>query len=175
MVAQIVGFVAVIISVTIFQFNKRTTMLRLGAVAAFIYSLHFLMLQAYTGSAMNLIGGFRSYIFFKVKPDKRHRWILILFIAIASVSTYLTWQGSVSLLPFIASSLGGIALWHKKPKHIRRWALIVPPIWFTYNLLVVSYPGMVIEIIMFTSNLIGEYRFDIDHKKHMRRKLARAA
>lgn len=92
---------------------------------------------------------------------------------VAGVSTYITWQGPISLLPLLASTIGGIALWHKDPKSIRRWALIVPPLWFTYNVIVGSYPGMIIEIIMFTSNLVGEYRFDIDHKKHMRRKLAK--
>jgi len=150
-------------------------MLKLGMVAAFIYSVHFLLLGAYTGAAMNLIGGARAYAFYRVEPDRRHVWILVIFIAIAAVSTYITWQGIISLLPLIASSMGGIALWHKKPKAIRRWALIVPPIWFAYSFLVGSYPGMVVESIMFTSNLVGEYRFDIDHKKHMRRKLAKPA
>src|SRR5687767_493254 len=102
LIAQLVGCVALLFSVAIFQYNKRNSMLRLGMIAGAIYALHFFLLGAYTGSAMNLIGSIRSYIFFKTKPDKRHRWILFSFITIAAISTYITWQGWISTLPFIA-------------------------------------------------------------------------
>lgn len=173
LIAQLVGCVALVLSLSIFQLNKRKAMLRLGVVSALIYSVHFFLLGAYTGAAMNVINGARGYAFYKVEPDKRHVGILILFIAIAGVATYITWQSIISLLPLIAATIGGIALWHKKPRAIRRWALLAPPVWFIYSYLVGSYPGMIVETIMFTSNLVGEYRFDIDHRKHMRRKLAK--
>lgn len=173
--AQLIGFFGVVFSILVYQFNKRSTILRLGTIAALLYSLHFLLLGAYTGSAMNLIGGVRGYVFYKIKPDNRHRWILYVFIALAALSTLLTWNGLISLLPFTATSIGGFALWHQDPKYIRRWILLAPPIWFVYSYLVGSYPGMLIEIIVFTSNIIGEIRFDVDRKKHMQKKLVRPA
>lgn len=60
LIAQLIGFIALTVSILIFQFNKRTVMLRLGMIAGAIYAVHFFMLGAYTGSAMNLIGSFRS-------------------------------------------------------------------------------------------------------------------
>jgi hypothetical protein len=136
--AQLIGFVALIISVSVFQFNKRGTILKLGSAAAFIYALHFMLLQAYTGAAMNIIGGVKTYTFYRTKPDKRHRWVFVCFIVIAAIATLLTWQGPISLLPLVASWLGTIALWQKKPSSIRHWALLVPPVWFAYDFIVGS-------------------------------------
>jgi hypothetical protein len=45
-------------------------------------------------------------------------------------------------------------------KNIRRVALLAPPLWFSYNFLTHSYPGMFIEIFVICSNIIGQYRFD---------------
>lgn len=173
--AQIVGCIALFISVSIFQVNKRETMLHLGMIASAVYAIHFLLLGAFTGSSMNMLASLRSYTFFKIIPNKRHVWVLICFILTALGFTYITWEGAISLLPFVGFTFSGIALWHTKPKSIRRWALVVPILWFTYNFISGSYPGMVIEVIMFCSNLIGEYRFDLNHPKHLRRRLAKPA
>lgn len=175
LLAQLVGVVAVTISITVFQVNKRTKMLTLSMFAAFLYTVHFSMLGAYTGSAMNLIGGARCYAFFKVKPDKRYHWVLFAFMGVAILGTIVTWQGIISLLPFFGSISSAFATWHKSPKYIRRWSLLAPPLWFTYNTISGSYPGMLIEIVMVCSNLFGEYRFDFRHARHTRRRLAHPA
>jgi hypothetical protein len=173
--AQIIGFTAVCISLSIFQSNKRSTMLQLVAAAALLYAIQFCLLGAFTGAAMNILGAARSYTFYKIKPNKHHRWVLMAFISLAVFGAVVTWQGTISLLPMLGSICGGIAIWHKKPKQIRRWSLIAPPLWFIYNAYSGSYAGMFIEVIMLSSNALGEYRFDIKHKSNMRKHLARPA
>jgi len=54
---------------------------------------------------------------------------------------------------------------------MRRLGLLSSPPWFTYNFISGSYPGMVIEVLLVTSNLIGQYRFDL--KPAFRNKLLR--
>jgi hypothetical protein len=171
--AQLVGVVAVLISLAIFQLNKRGTMLKFGMTAAILYAIHFFMLGAVTGAAMNAIGFGRGYVFSKVKPTKQTKWILFAFIAIGAVATALTWQGPLSMLAFGGATAGAIAFWHKTPKTVRHWALIAPPLWFTYNAISGSYPGMFIEVAILSSNLIGQYRLDFTHKLHWRRHFAR--
>ena len=79
----------------------------------------------------------------------------------------------ISLLPFIGTASGAIAFWQKKTKYIRRLALVSSPPWFTYNVIVGSYPGMVAEALLMSSNFIGQYRFDF--KSALHRKLLRVA
>jgi len=147
-------------------------MLILGMSACLLWSAHFFLLGAVTGAAMNSLGTVRSYVYYRVKPTKRNRWILWSFIGIITILTALTWQGIISLLPFIASVLNLVAYWQKKPKHIRRLALASSPPWFIYNMISGSYPGMIVEVLLMISNLIGQYRFDL--KTTYRNKLLRA-
>jgi hypothetical protein len=170
---QLIGFIGVLVSITIFQVNKRKKMLRLSLAATLLYTLHYVLIGAFSGAAMNLVGAARAYTYFEIKPDRKHRGVLVFFILVAIFASVVTWHGYISLLPLLSSISGTIAFWKVKPSSIRRWSLIGPPLWFTYNFMVGSYPGMLIDSIMFVSNLIGEYRLDFHHSKHVRRRLAR--
>lgn len=173
LIAQLIGVCAVLISLSVFQVNKRSVMLKLGMTAAVLYSVHFLLLGATTGAAMNIIGAVRCYVFYHVKPGRGNVWILATFVSVAAVATAFTWQGPLSLLAMLGSMLGATAFWQTNPKIIRRIILFVPPLWFSYNTISGSYPGMFIEVVMFFSNLVGQYRFDFKHRAHTKRHLAR--
>lgn len=173
--SQIIGVIAVISSISIYQVDKRKTMLLLSLVAALLFSIHYWLLGAATGAAMNLLAVGRCYVFYKVKPRSSNRWIVHLFIGLDVFVGALTWQGLISLLP-IAGSIGGIISgWQQRPNLIRRYGLIPPPLWFAYSMLTGSVPGMIIGVFRFVSNLVGQYRFDYRHKAHIRHKLAHPA
>ena len=173
--SQIIGVAAIISSLAIYQVNKRKTMLLLSLVAALLFSAHYWLLGADTGAAMNLLAVGRCYVFYKVRPSRDNRWIVMLFIGLDIFVGLLTWQGPISLLPIAGSIAGIISGWQKRPKLIRRYGIIPPPLWFTYSLLSGSVPGMIIGIVRFVSNLVGQYRFDFRHKAHIRHKLAHPA
>jgi hypothetical protein len=96
--AQIIGALAVLIALSVYQFNSRRLMLKLNGVAAILYAISFYMLGAPTGAAMNIIGSARCFVFTAVVPSKKNIWILFLFILIAIIGTSLTWKGKISLL-----------------------------------------------------------------------------
>jgi hypothetical protein len=171
---QLIGLAGVSLSLVVFQTNNREAMLKLGMAAAVFYAVHFYLLGATTGAAMNLIGGARCFFFYRFSPSAQHRGILFTFILLAMIGTAVTWQGPLSLLAFGASIASAIAYWHKKPRSIRKWALLSGPMYFMYDALSGSYPGMLIEVIMLISNIIGEYRFDFRNNHH-RTRLARQA
>lgn len=162
---QSIGFVAFVLSLSIFQVNKRSSMLRIQLSACFLYAIHFFMLGAFTGAAVNVAGVARNFLFEKFRSAK-HSWVLpIFFISIFFAVAILTWQGPRSLLPAIASIGGTLAVWQKNPRMIRLLSLLSPPLWLIYNVLSGSYPGILSEIFLLTSTLIGIYRFDIRKKK----------
>ncbi len=141
-------------------------MIALGVAVSLLWSTHFLLLGATTGAAMNLLSAGRGYVYYRVHPNKRNTWVLWLFVGLTAIATALTWQGMISLLPFAGSLSSVVAFWHRKPKMIRRLAFLSSPPWLTYNIIVGSYPGIVVEILLMASNLIGQYRFDLKHPVH---------
>jgi hypothetical protein len=158
-VIQLIGFIALVVSLLVFQVNRRGNMLKLQMSAAIMYSLHFFLLGAFTGAAMNILGALRNFLFYKTR--KRTRLLPGLLIFAFSFAGIITWQGPLSLLPILGMISGTLAFWQSNPKHIRRLALMAPPLWFIYDLMSGSYPGMLTELIMFSSNCVGIYRFDI--------------
>lgn len=159
-IAQVFGLVAVVIALGTYQFNKRKTMLRLNMTAALFYTVSFLLLGAFTGAAMNALGSVRCYAFSVVRPSRKNSWVLIVFIITAAGLALLSWQGPKSLFAMGGSILGAIAFWQKNPRVIRSLAIVVPPLWFMYDMSVGSYPGMTIEIFNVFSIFLGKYRFD---------------
>lgn len=162
-IAQLIGFVALILLVIVFQRDNRKSMLRLMMAAALLYSVHFFMLGAFTGAAMNLLNMFRSYVFVNRDDAKwaRHNWWLYVFLGAIFTLGVATWAGWYSVLAIVAVSVQTIAFWSTNTRVIRYISLIVPPCWFAYNLIVGSIPGMLTEAMILGSLLVGIYRFDI--------------
>ncbi len=162
---QLIGFAGLAIAVVVFQLNKRQQMLRLNIWANLLFSLHFFLLGAYSGAALNAVGAARNYCFVKFRYRPWSIWVLWGFIAAFTLATILTWQGPLSILPAIGMISGAFAYWQPTAKSIRLLSLIAPPAWFIYNFFSHSYAGMLIEIFIFCSILIGMYRLDVPNKK----------
>ena len=162
-IAQLVGLIAMTGTISAFQINNRKGMLKVLIGTAFLYSVHFFLLGAYTGTAMNAVNMFRNYVFYN-KYDKKwansNLW-LVFFIVLFIFMGLLTWQGWYSSLPVIAVVSGAVAFWMKNPRYIRLLALIASPCWFVYNFIVGSYPGMAVEIFTATSIVVAIIRYDI--------------
>lgn len=167
---QLIGFIALIFSIAVYQFNKRNTMLYLQLTSAFLFGLHFAMLGALTGALMNFINCFRCYVFanYDKRWAKSNYW-LYLFLAIFWIAGILSWQNWHSILPIIGMTVGTIAFWMKDTTKIRILSLISPPSWFTHNLIVNSYSGMLVEILIFISTIIGIFRFDKKNKSPIKK------
>jgi hypothetical protein len=137
-------------------------MLLLGLITCLLWTVHFYFLGATTGSAMSLVAAGRFCVYYRIKPSKHNRWISWLFVGITILATALTWQGMMSLLPFIGMTVLVVAFWQTNPKRIRRLALVSSPPWIIYGALVGSYPVIVAETLLLASNFIGQYRFDFN-------------
>jgi hypothetical protein len=157
---QIVGFIAVCFTCALFQVNSRRAMLAIGMIGGLLYATHFILLGALTGAALNLLNILKAGIFYRYNGLRRPAWIPYFFIGTTVVIGIATWHGFQSLLPVAAGCAATFAFWQLNTQRIRRLALIAPPCWFAYNIIVGSYPGMLSEIVNVSSNAIAQYRFD---------------
>jgi hypothetical protein len=168
-ITQIIGFLALALALLVFQVNKRRTMLQLQLYSCVLYVIHFFLLGAFTGAALNVVGGARSYVFDVYKNHKYARVFPAVFILLFSTAALITWEGYYSLLPVAASIGGTLAFWQNNPKTIRIISLISPPLWLAYNIVVGSYAGIINEVFLFGSTIVGIIRFDMSRKNPKRR------
>lgn len=86
---------------------------------------------------------------------------LYCFIALYAMCGFFTVKAWVDILPILAQAVGAIAVWQTSARAIRFLMLVPRPLWFTYNFVVGSQAGVVAEIFITSSVVLGILRFDI--------------
>ncbi len=170
-IVQGIGYIALLFVILSFQKNKRSNILLYQIIANIVFILHFSLLHAWTGVVMNVISALRTIIFYQKDTKvwaQRTVW-MYGFMGAFILAGLITWTNYASLFALVAGVTDTLALWKKSAKSIRFFMLIPRPLWFSYDFLVGSYPGMTTEVVVLASVLIGILRFDIPNKK---RKLA---
>lgn len=160
-IAQITGTIAVMLSIAMYQFNDRRTMLIIDLFSSVFWALTFLELGALTGLFIIIVAGVSNLLFIFIPPSKKNRWLLVLIILWMVAATAFTWAGPASLLAMSGAVLGVIRFWTTNTTTIRRLALAAPPFWLMYDLLTGNFPGIFIEVFALASNLVAQYRFDM--------------
>jgi len=166
LIAQIIGFIALIILVVSFQFDNRKTILNLRSLHNFANAAHFYLLNAPTAAILNLISIFRNSVFlyrFKNKYLNNIVW-LILFLVVFILVGFFTWEGLVSILAIIGIGFGTLGVWSEKTKDIRYLTLLSNISWLIHNILVVSIAGIILNIFIIVSIIIAMIRFDVESK-----------
>lgn len=161
-IAQGIGFCGMLIAVLSFQQNRRGRIAFLQMIACIFWIVHFGMLQAWAGMAMNLIGVFRGLV---CSRKGLSRWASgaywpYVFSVVSVAACLYTWDGWRSLLPVAAMVVTSFGLWADAPRTVRRLNLPGSLLWLTYNFLSSSWAGTLTECFNTCSILIAMVRFD---------------
>ncbi len=164
-ITQIIGIIAMFFSVFSFQMNKHKQIMIMQILATALFGVQYFMLGAMTGVAMDAIGVFRGFVFYH--RDKKwaawNGWIVI-FIIMFAVFCGFTWAGPVSLLMCGAMILNTLSFSFTNPKLVRSTILISSPLLLIYGILTGSLGGVINEIFVEISSIIGLFRYDLKRK-----------
>lgn len=161
-IVQAIGAVGMILAFISFQKNNNKQILLFQTIAAVAFTLHFWLLGAFTGAAMNVLGASRNIVFYnREKRWANNRFWMYFFIALYIISGILTWENIFSLLPTLAMSLATVGLWIQNPKITRYVVLPTSPCWLIYNVVNKSISGVLTETFVMVSLFIAIIRFDI--------------
>lgn len=169
-VAQIVGFGGAALNGLSFQQKKRKGIIGVQIGAAVLFIIHYILLGAYTGAALNFIGLLRSIVF--INNDKKWAkspvWLGV-FVVISAVSSVLTWVDWYSVLPAAAMILTTVSYWLKSETKIRLVTFPSSPCWLIYNIITGSVAGIITECIVMSSLIIAIVRYDILKKEKVKK------
>ena len=158
-IAQTAGVLGTAMIFVSFIARKRRSILLGKFTADILWMIHYLLIGAYSGAALNVLALGRESIFY----NKEKKWAsskvwLYLILALTVGSCILTWEGALSLLPMIGSCCAVVSYWCTKPLHIRLLAIPAQSLWMIYGGLHGSIPTMVSNVIAMTAIGIGLYR-----------------
>ena len=166
-ITQLIGFLGTAVHLTAFQGKKRETILICQSIGSMLFMIHFIKLGAFSGAAMNLLVVVRALVF-NFRGSKKWAdsiaWLPI-FILLSVGIVAVTWEGWISILPMIGMVSTTFAQFSKKPMMVRLLTLPNCPCWLIYNGISGSLSGVITEILIAISIIIGFLRHDVKRDK----------
>lgn len=163
--AQVIGYIAVAENLLIYVSNRRGRILLFKFISDALWFLNYLLMGGFTGAALNAVAMTREAVF-SVRDRYKWagaKWIPALFLLLTWVSPVLEWvrAGAFTwqpLLPAIGSMIFVIGFYARNTKLTKVSSLFGNALWLTYAVLLHNWAGMVGNILMLISALIGIVR-----------------
>lgn len=153
-ISQLFAAATLLTGMAAFQFRTRVTILRLWGVAAVFGATHFWFLGAYEACLLVGVTATRFFVS-SLTTDRR---IFYLFITLAVAGFVWTYQSPASLLALAATLIGTWGSFHGSDKAVRYAMLAAEILWLIYNIIIWSPVAILMEVLFFTSNVIGMLR-----------------
>ncbi|MBQ7409777.1 MAG: YgjV family protein [Clostridia bacterium] len=155
-------FVYIFLSLT-YCVKNRKLILAFSFISNFLNSIAFILLEAYTSSAMCAISIFRDIVFIidqKIngKSDritKKDYAILAMIYGISFVSIALTFNGFWSLLYATGSMLYTYSIWQKNNKLYRFMGIPVTLLVILDSIYIKSVFGVILQCVVLVCSTVG--------------------
>ncbi len=145
-----------------FQNNRHKAIVMMKVITDLLFTLQYLLLGAYSGALIDLIGIVRNLILVRTAESRKQQAIATaIFVVILTAAGIATWAGPVSLLAIVGKTFTTVAFGFRNPRVLR--ALTIPSclLWALYDGLTGSWAGVLYELLGLLSILVAYVRFDI--------------
>jgi len=165
--AQILGFIGAGICIFSFQIRSVRTLFCTQLISIIFFTLHFILLGAYTGALQNVLALVRCILLiFSDKKWAHNNWVLAGLIACFIVSGIATYSGILSLLPTVAMIVSTLAMWTNDGFKLRvAQVFVTSPAWLIYNVSVFSISGVLTESFNIISVIVSFIRYGKNYNK----------
>lgn len=171
--SQIVGFIAFVIYVISIQQKSKPKILCWQIGSFFLYSLQYLLIEAYSGMMMFSINMIRCIVFYICeknidKKQQKNKIVFIIFILISLLCGGITYNSIYDILPILASLSGVIFTWQPSTKILRYGQIETCVCWIIYDAFVMAYIGILTESVIIISTIYALLQHDYNFNVHKR-------
>ena len=158
-VGQGLGIVAIALGFLSYQMKTREGLVFAQFATAICFVLHYLMIGAYSGMALNIISVIRNYVYFQLgkKGSVAKVWAVVFSVIMGAIGI-LSWQNWYSIFVVLGLIINSYCMSFSNPQSIRKSILVTSPLVLIYDVLVLSVGGAVYESIAIISAVIGILR-----------------
>ena len=161
----IVGVIAVITFFISYQFSNKKKLLYVQTAGTALNCLHYFLLGAASGFAMNIVGIIRNILFYYFeKKGISVKWLPYALAVAMGVTSLFFWDGWYSCLIVVGLMLNTIFMGVFNSQNLRKSILLTCSMIALYNIIVGSYTGVITESISIISAIIGIIRYHKPNK-----------
>lgn len=168
LIANGVGLVAVVLFVASYQMKRRSGIILCNAVSRTLYILQYILLGAFSGAVLDVIGLISSVLAAKkdARVIKKLRVPILILINLAMlIATLLLYKTPWDILPFVGVLLHTTAFWLTDEKKIRALSILGSPFWLAYNAHSLAFGSAAGDLFTIISIGIAILRYDILKRK----------
>lgn len=160
--SQVIVVVAYIILGIGLSKKERLQILASSSVYQSLMIIHFALLGGVTGIIASIIALFRNFLFIYNEKKKKENspWFLVLFGAIAIVSTIVFYKSIADVLPCILTLVGIYSYWCRSTKVTRIGNLIISGCYIVYALYLHSWLSIACELYLVVTTIIGYIKYE---------------
>lgn len=163
---QTIGIMGAIFAFIAYQQKAHKWIMVYKTCSALCFVLQFILMKAYTGLAMNVLGIIiylgSAYL---IAKEKNVKPFVVLFSIACIVLGVCTWVGLASLLAIIGETVVAIACGCKNLKYVRYISIIGSSCWLAYDCIYFSLGGIITELFAIISIVIAIVRFYRNEKE----------
>ncbi len=155
-IAQLFGILGLITVFISFQCKRNKVLFLVQMLSNICCGISLFILDGMSGMASIAFICIRCFLlaFPEYKWASWRGWVVLL-IAVNFITTIKTWDGLLSILPFIAVSVMTIVCWSQDPKKIRFFQLFLnSPLWIVYHGFTGAYANILTEVVCMISVVI---------------------
>ena len=155
-ISSVIGGCGILANAIIYQQKAGKRMLVWKLISDILWAAHYFTLGGISAGVIACIGVVRESVFL----NKGKKWAdsklwLLFFVVLSIVSAIFTWKSPMSILPVLASVISVFSFWRAKPLLSKLLAYIISACMLSYDILVLSYMGMINEVLTLISTTIG--------------------
>ena len=160
-IGQALGLICVLLGFVNYQVKTRKHILYIHIATVVCFSIHYLLIGAYVGAALNGIAVLRNIVYyFTGKNQKYNKVAAIAFTLIMGAVGVLSWEGVYSILAVAGLMINTFCMSFQNPNNLRKSILVSCPLVLIYNCFVLSVGGIVYESVGIISAVIGLIRYN---------------
>lgn len=156
-ISQILVLCAIVTDYVSFQFKNRKKILLTLSISSFLVAVHYLLL--------NQINAFIFEVFiliaFLSSAYTTNKKVLYLFLVVFLLPLVFNYSSSLDILIFIGVYISLIAKFQEDDKIIRILTMIGTIFIISYNIIIFTPFGVVLELAYLLSNISGYYKYYI--------------
>lgn len=171
-IAQIIGLMALGANIVCYQLNSKKNILIVQIIASVLFTVNLLLKGAFSGVLLNVHAIIRLLVYAQKEKHAwaRSKWWVVFFCATAALCVLVTYQSPVDILALIGTFATVISFSLSDPALVRLVTLPSPPCWFVYHLSARNIGGVLNEIFVLSSIIVGAVRYDIPARKSKKQK-----
>ncbi len=160
-IGQIIGFIFLGIAVYSFQFKEKEKLMRYRILSRILASIHYILIGAYAGFISQFIETFANLFAYKLENTKQtNKVVMTFFIILFILFGIIIYQDIYDILPIIVAVVTTIIIYTKGTDSIRTSQFFLVPLFFIYNIVNLSYAGMITDVLVIISCTLGKIKFD---------------